>query len=566
VSTILKYDYTEGMLRLATHINNILGGLLKLSVLPILLTLLGEEFLQYELSGPLHWLSWLLIILGIFGMGVASLMIYRYGSGQLHFNKHPHRLVDMGLYAMTRHPNFWFFNLYLIGVMLRYFGPGGATAIISMGCFTTGALYLYFVQERVLKRSLGNCFETYCEETPFLTWRFKIPANRKVYIFAQVVWFMSRTVLRKWYKIQVTGMEHVPYQKPFLVIANHECFLDPFLFGIFIPFEMRFVTTADVFSSPLMRFLLKGSGTFPMRRHRQDLKSIRTMIRMVKQGQVVGIFPEGGRSLYGEPLPILNETIKLIQACKVPILPIRLDGAYEIWPRWAPNRRRGQVKVGIQPIIPIEDQQDREALETKIAEAIFTPEKHFRHVRSRNMAKGMDRVMWGCVKCRSLNSIQVISGDQISCSACSSTWNVQNNYSFIEEGSGPELTMIEWMHGIEDAMLVKAPQPQHPSVIPLHERLYLSSPIRKYQVEDGITIKGKLILVLSVERFVLLRDDAILESWPLKSVTVFTMDYHNAVSIGVAGIRHSFFLPRSEVALKWQTFYEALDGLSSPSD
>jgi hypothetical protein len=114
------------------------------------------------------------------------------------------------------------------------------------------------------------------------------------------------------------------------------------------------------------------------------------------------------------------------------------------------------------------------------------------------------------------------------------------------------------MHQIEDGLLDKAPLPELPLRLPSGERAYLFTRIGKYQPEQGDTIHGDLGLVLTDKRFILIRDDQEWIDWSIESVTVFTMDYFNAVSIGVKGLRHSFFLPPSEVTLKWQTFYEAI--------
>jgi 1-acyl-sn-glycerol-3-phosphate acyltransferase len=554
----LNYDYTERMLKIHTHFRNFLGGILKLLGLPLLLSWLIANTEMSSAGQTPYFLDWLLIMIGFIGMTVSTLMLFRFGNGHIHFEPRPGRLVDMGSYARTRHPNFWFFQIYLLGILLFYLGLHPLAMILWVTFIISGFLFLRFIQEPILRKHLGPAYAEYQKSVPLLYWKLRIPENRKVHFLALMVWFASRTVFRYWYHIKVKGTEHIPHSKPLLVIANHECFLDPFLFGIFIPFELRFVTTADVFSTPLMRLLLKGIGTFPMRRHRQDLTSIRTMIRMVKQGQVVGIFPEGGRSLYGEPLPILKETLKLIQACKVPILPVHLDGAYEIWPRWAPNRRRGRVQVTINPVIPVAAQSDLGRLEEIISESIFSPEKQFATIRSGSVAQGMEKLVWGCIHCRSLNSITLDSGNQISCRSCQSQWQVQNNYHLTDLRTGGTLSLIEWMHQIEDGLLDKAPLPELPLRLPSGERAYLFTRIGKYQPEQGDTIHGDLGLVLTDKRFILIRDDQEWIDWSIESVTVFTMDYFNAVSIGVKGLRHSFFLPPSEVTLKWQTFYEAI--------
>jgi len=258
------------------RLQNIFGLLLKLTISPLVFQLLSYlDILQpdtFSISG----VAWLLISAGLLGTLFSDLIMIRYGDGRLQAFANAQRLVDVGLYARNRHPSFWFFSIYQLGILLLFLGFNNLTFIIWLGLFVICILFLIFIQEKRLIRSLGARYIKYKESIPFIFWKIKIPENRRIKFLPQLVWLFGITVLRYWYKIKISGTEHIPHDRPFIVVANHESYLDPVLFSIFIPFEVQFVTTADVFTTPLMRFLLKGIGTFPMRRHRQDLKSIRT--------------------------------------------------------------------------------------------------------------------------------------------------------------------------------------------------------------------------------------------------------------------------------------------------
>ncbi|MEA3287988.1 MAG: 1-acyl-sn-glycerol-3-phosphate acyltransferase [Candidatus Marinimicrobia bacterium] len=535
------------------------GGLsIKLMILPGLLSLIGSER-TLSATGSLEWATICFLLgLGLAGILFSDMLILRYGDGTLHFSTIATRLVDVGFYARNRHPAFWFFSSYQLGVLLLFFGFTPNAILLWLGVTSGCILFLLFVQENLLIRSLGKRYINYKKNTPFLHWKLQIPEHQSVRLLPQLVWLFGMLVLRNWYKIKVSGKEHIPHDKPFILVANHESYLDPFLFGIFLPFEIQFVTTADVFTTPLMRFLLKGIGTFPMRRHRQDLKSIRTMIRMIKRGQVVGIFPEGGRSIDGSPLPILKETLKLIQHSKVPILPVHLDGAYEIWPRWAPNRRRGQVSATFKPIIAVEDQSDLDKLETQIQAAIFAQSKSFRRVKTSDVTKGLDNFLWACCKCHAHNSITVTSPREIKCSHCGSVWHVANDYSLSQVDSAQIHSLPSWLRTIRVKALEYSLDPPDCITLAPEEHAFLNSALEKFTSEAGAEIEADLTLTLTNQRFCLMQQDQELESWALNSITIFTMDYYNAISIGVGGLRYTFFLSRGEISLKWQTYFEAL--------
>jgi len=539
-------------------LKNFLGLFLKIAALPVAIAILGEHLPLAEVEGIPLVFSMAFIIVGIIGLLVADILLMRFGDGNVHLSNSGTRLVDVGFYARTRHPFFWFLSLYQLGILISHLGISLLSISIWLILTVFGIGYLSILQERQLFRSFGDKYRDYQETTPLYHWKIKIAQNRSVKLLPQLIWIFGMLFLRNWYKIQVSGIEHIPHEKPFILVANHESYLDPFLFAIFLPFELKFVTTADVFTSPLMRFLLGGIGTFPMRRHRQDLKSIRTMIRMIKSGQVVGIFPEGGRSIDGTPLPILNETLKLIQHSKVPILPVHLDGAYEIWPRWAEKRRRGQVSASFKPVIPVEDQADLEHLKSNLETAIFSPEKEYRAVKSRSIANGLETFLWACPECDARNSIAFASSSSIRCGQCESLWTVTNNYTLINNRTSKSLSLHEWIQDISDRALDKPISLTQDLGLAPGERAYQTTTIDGYKSEDGVDLTDYLSLTITDKRFLLFQKDQEVKSWPLDSITIFTLDYYNAVSIGVGGIRHTFFLPANEIGLKWQTYFEKL--------
>ena len=553
----------ENGLRIA---RNFLGLVIKLSIIPCVF---------YISPGLIHdptpetlssLLGGIFILLGLYGMMSSDLLILRFGDGKLYFSTKSSRLVDVGLYARTRQPFFWFFSIYQFGILFVLTGFDGWVLLLSLSISLIYLLWLLLVQEPLLSRTLGNSYLQYRKNVPFWYWKFKIAENLKISFRSQFVWLIGMLIIRPWYRVKVEGVDNIPHNKPFLIVSNHECYLDPFLFAIFVPYEIKFVTTADIFTTHLMRFLLKGTGSFPMRRHKQDLKSIRTMIRMIKKGQVVCIFPEGGRSTDGSPLPILKETLKLIQHCKVPILPVHLDGAYEIGPRWAPNRRRGKVTASFKPLIPLETQSDLKDLEHQIKTQIFAEEKIFRPVKSRAITRGMEHLLWACYKCHTRNSIEVISGHSVKCNHCNTEWLVANDYSLKTSTEKESISSIQWINKIENDVLEYPLNLEHSFALENGESVHLHTPILRYTNEKTVVEGSDLSLTLSNQRVALSDKQKLIHSWTLSSITIFTMDYFNAVSIGVGGVRHSFKLPPDEITLKWQTYFDILKAENRKND
>lgn len=111
-----------------------------------------------------------------------------------------------------------------------------------------------------------------------------------------VLWPATRLL----FDARVEGEEHVPATGPLVVAANHRSFLDPPLLGTWFPRMIHFMAKEELFKIPVLGFLINEVHAFPVSREEADIASIRRALRILKEGGVVGIFPEGTRNVTGE--------------------------------------------------------------------------------------------------------------------------------------------------------------------------------------------------------------------------------------------------------------------------
>lgn len=134
------------------------------------------------------------------------------------------------------------------------------------------------------------------------------------------------------FKLESHGLENIPAKGPVLVTPNHITYIDPFLVGALIKRRIYFMTWDEVFRIPVVGKVADWFGAFPVKLEGHDRFAIKRTQDYLKDGQVVGIFPEGGRTTSGKLDPFKQGAFRLAMRAGVPIVPVTINGAYDIWP------------------------------------------------------------------------------------------------------------------------------------------------------------------------------------------------------------------------------------------
>lgn len=164
-------------------------------------------------------------------------------------------------------------------------------------------------------------------------------------------WMSFGAAYRTLFGLDIVGKENLIRTGPVLVASNHQSFLDPPLIGNLYNTEMVFFARKTLFKGAA-KWVYPQWNAIPVDQERPDMSSMKTVIRKLKAGWRVLVFPEGARTLDGKIGPAASGVGLIAAKAGVPIQPVRIYGADEALPRGSGKIRfaRITVKVG-KPII-----------------------------------------------------------------------------------------------------------------------------------------------------------------------------------------------------------------------
>ena len=161
------------------------------------------------------------------------------------------------------------------------------------------------------------------------------------------------------YRYKRHGAENVPNSGPILIVCNHQSHFDSPLVG-YLAIDRPFMSIArdTLFSSGLLSFLMRGFGVISVRRGDSDTSAIRGAIAELRSGGSVMLFPEGTRSPSGAIGEFQRGVWMLIRRGGAVVLPVAVEGTYDVWPVGGKIKFRGFVEAAAGKPIPSQELLD----------------------------------------------------------------------------------------------------------------------------------------------------------------------------------------------------------------
>ncbi len=137
-------------------------------------------------------------------------------------------------------------------------------------------------------------------------------------------------IFRILYNYKVTGLENMPKDGAYIVCSNHISAIDPILVGLAIPYRMYFMAKVELFSNRFVSALMRGLGVFPIKRGEPDIKGIKTALKILNNGEILALFPEGTRNRTGDIMAEPGIAMIAIRS-KVPVVPVAIISSYKFF-------------------------------------------------------------------------------------------------------------------------------------------------------------------------------------------------------------------------------------------
>jgi len=140
-------------------------------------------------------------------------------------------------------------------------------------------------------------------------------------------------IARVAFQYRAYGQENIIEEGPAIMAVNHQSYLDPPLVGITCKNELYYLARKTLFEKKLLGPIISRVNALPVDLSRGDLAAFRSVMKLLQEGHRTVIFPEGTRSLTGQiqkPRPGIG---MIIARTLAPVVPMRIFGSFEAWPK-----------------------------------------------------------------------------------------------------------------------------------------------------------------------------------------------------------------------------------------
>jgi 1-acyl-sn-glycerol-3-phosphate acyltransferase len=175
----------------------------------------------------------------------------------------------------------------------------------------------------------------------------------------------TRLISSALFSFQALHRERRIESGPLIIAMNHQSFIDPPIVGSLFDREVYYLARKSLTDSKLGAWIFSQLRVIPVDRDGADIGALRAVVKTISSGEAVVLFPEGTRTSDGALQPARRGIGFVIAKTKAPVLPVRIFGSFNAWPRTRKLPRRAPVAITMgEPIrFTAEDYMEREGID-----------------------------------------------------------------------------------------------------------------------------------------------------------------------------------------------------------
>ena len=251
-----------------------------------------------------------------------------------------------------------------------------------------------------------------------------------------LIFLLVRLWLGRRQKLSVDDAALRELEGPYILLSNHESFEDFYYISQMAhPRNPSYLVNEYYCTRPILKRLAKGGGILSKKLFTPDMGAPLGMLRTLRKGYPVVVFPEGRLSPDGRSNPIVESGAALYRRMKTTLVLVRIDGAYWAHPKWRDKRFRSDIRLAVRRVLKPEELSalTDAQLDELIRTELYNDASRFEGGRypQQDKAKGLEGLLYRCADCGALYQTQGL-GNELCCRACGSRHRLDERYRFTD--------------------------------------------------------------------------------------------------------------------------------------
>jgi hypothetical protein len=350
-----------------------------------------------------------------------------------------------------------------------------------------------------------------------------------------------KTYVKYHYRFSKADRKHKFPKPPFMVVANHGTFFDPWFIGGYSHYPLSYMINNDVFrGKDMSAWYLRSIDSIPKKKGASDFKAMKATIERLNNKRAVCIFPEGQTTWDGETQLLYRGIEKIIKKVNCPLVMVRLQGNFLTKPWWADSLREGRILLHFKTLEKKDiEQLSFDELFNTIKSYIYQndikdPQNLAVPFTGVKLAEGLERFVWICMHCGYEDTL-VTSDNTIRCTSCKGSWDIDAHCRL--SSNDPSFSCLPDLKDWSDMHKEKVQE----FISNRENELTRSSDVtlQKENSEQMFENKESGTLILFRERLLFETASTTLQ-WPVKEITDYVIrkriSLNSAIIVSIIGL------------------------------